>query len=67
MKDLVHVPSGTRTLADLIAFNTIYSELELPPGYEDQNRYCVSVRLNSRTLMTVNRQVRQSKFTTSVQ
>jgi len=39
MSELVDVPSGTRTLADLIAFNNANPSLELPPGYEDQNRF----------------------------
>jgi hypothetical protein len=43
MAELVHVPSGTRTLSDLIAFNSAHAGLELPPGYEDQHRYYISV------------------------
>jgi hypothetical protein len=37
--ELVDVPSGTRTLADLINFNSSHKWLELPRGYDDQQRY----------------------------
>jgi len=37
MSELIDVPSGARSLADLIAFNNANPSLELPPGYEDQH------------------------------
>ncbi|GJJ14714.1 hypothetical protein Clacol_008981 [Clathrus columnatus] len=37
---LVDIPSGTRTLADLIEFNKTHADLELiPPYHDDQSRF----------------------------
>ncbi|KAE9396784.1 amidase signature enzyme [Gymnopus androsaceus JB14] len=42
------VPSGVRTLADLIQFNIDNLELELPEGYSDQSRLIESEATNGR-------------------
>jgi len=42
------VPSGVRTLADLIQFNIDNPELELPEGYSDQSRLIESEATNGR-------------------
>lgn len=40
ISELVEVPTGVKTLADLIEFNNINPDLELPgPFYTDQSRY----------------------------
>ncbi|KZS98754.1 amidase signature enzyme [Sistotremastrum niveocremeum HHB9708] len=38
LSELVEVPTGVRTLADVLAFNDAHPELEKPPGYHDQSR-----------------------------
>ena len=38
LSELIEIPSGTRTLRDLIDFNEAHKDQELPFGY-DQNRY----------------------------
>ncbi|EKM57234.1 uncharacterized protein PHACADRAFT_254888 [Phanerochaete carnosa HHB-10118-sp] len=40
ISELVHVPTGVKTLADLIAFNTAHANEELaPPFWTDQSRF----------------------------
>ena len=40
MEGLLEVPTGVRTLADLIAFNTAHADEELvPPFYTSQTTY----------------------------
>jgi amidase len=43
MSELLEVPIGVRTFADLIEFNKTHANLELPPPfYTDQNQYISS-------------------------
>ena len=37
LADLDDVPSGVRTLKDLIAFNELHEKEELPPGWTDMD------------------------------
>ncbi|KAH7098078.1 amidase signature enzyme [Auriculariales sp. MPI-PUGE-AT-0066] len=37
LSELVHVPTGVRTIEDLVAFNNNHRELERPPGHEAQS------------------------------
>jgi amidase len=36
-----YIPSGVKTLADVIAFNIRHADLEFPPSYEDQELYAL--------------------------
>ncbi|KAJ3932040.1 MAG: amidase signature enzyme [Lentinula lateritia] len=45
---LKEVPTGVRTLADLIQFNIDHAELELPEGYSDQGESIKSQATNGR-------------------
>ncbi|KAF8823651.1 hypothetical protein HHX47_DHR9000381 [Lentinula edodes] len=45
---LKEVPTGVRTLADLIQFNIDHAELELPEGYSDQGELIKSQATNGR-------------------
>ncbi|KAJ4471105.1 amidase signature enzyme [Lentinula edodes] len=45
---LEEVPTGVRTLADLIQFNIDHAELELPEGYSDQGELIKSQATNGR-------------------
>ncbi|KZS97273.1 amidase signature enzyme [Sistotremastrum niveocremeum HHB9708] len=38
LKELVHVPTGVRTVSDIINFNNAHPGEEKPPGYETQYR-----------------------------
>ena len=46
LSELVEIPSGARKLRDLIEFNVKHRHLELPDGYDSQDRYGIRIILN---------------------